>query len=968
MSLSFLQKSNTNIIPTNQGSKTNYLAKKFGLGALGTLEGITDFVSISLAKLQGKDDLAKRLAGNNITGTLTQEIDTAFNPSGAMKVAGDISSGIGQGVTYIGAGILTGGSALGGAVVGGVSAAGGALSGAYQKTGQVGGKEFGYATLVGATEGILKGVLSPVAGKIATRLTTSVGKSTAKGIIKTVAKEGASEFLEEAIAEYANPFYEKWSGVDKNAQTSLSAPSEQFEGKTRLADILYAGALGFASGGILSGTSMVINNTRAVAVGNKIVKNNSANGLIESATAMQEYNLTNKVQVEDKAVSAFNKKLDKQNKELYDGLSRSLEQYNKQKNKESTIAKMYLGNMAGAISYIARNNGVMESYTEVVENADIYRDYINKKGVEYTSQDIIENKDGVAEQLAILHFTGKMFAEQGIDGVTTTDKASLSDSQIAIARDNATDEQASKFKADYGIDLKTASTSEIRNVLGDFNKSIPANASELTLKDGVAKFDTGKHLITVKPNGDKYDLTAVSKSGKTKTITVTESQLNEFLQANQKQAVETTQGIDSAEVESLGKEWVAGYSELSLNKRTRINEAIRSGKQFNISDNVLKGTCYIIANRNNLSIEFSDKITQNGVWHKDGKNTYAVINANMEADTIRHTVIHETFHDLNTRKDFKELVNEAYAKSLENNKAEVDERTAQYKEQFPDMTEQAIKEEIAADYFGKELSGEETFSETFSYKYKSLWQRVKLHITNLASKLRGKDSYTHSEVSEVGELFDSLIKSDNAITLKDGVKYSLDDFSKQVDQVINGTFDKENSHILVRNNTPKIFIETAGMKNLPIIISFDKLSIAMFNNGKLSNHYHNLGAATIKQIPTALESPLYIFESTNPKRIEAVIQLKDYKGRDIFTVIEFDGSGRVNGKFITANILVTAFGAQTKYIQDRVNNSKILYEAIKIGSTPQVNPRGQFPSVINESKPNIIISNSTENSNTFEKK
>lgn len=43
-------KQNITTTPTNQGSKTNYLAKKFGLGALGTLEGITDFVSISLGK------------------------------------------------------------------------------------------------------------------------------------------------------------------------------------------------------------------------------------------------------------------------------------------------------------------------------------------------------------------------------------------------------------------------------------------------------------------------------------------------------------------------------------------------------------------------------------------------------------------------------------------------------------------------------------------------------------------------------------------------------------------------------------------------------------------------------------------------------------------------------------------------------------------------------------------------------
>ena len=204
------------------------------------------------------------------------------------------------------------------------------------------------------------------------------------------------------------------------------------------------------------------------------------------------------------------------------------------------------------------------------------------------------------------------------------------------------------------------------------------------------------------------------------------------------------------------------------------------------------------------------------------------------------------------------------------------------------------------------------------------------------------------------------------------VRYSLEEgFSEQVDKVINGTFDKENSHIKVLSHTPSIYIEKADMRDLPILMSYEKLCISLFDDGNLSNHYHDLGVDTIKQIPIALENPLYILSGSNNKRVEAILTLKDKKGRDIFTVIEFDSPGRLNGKFIEANILVTAFGAKTKYIQNKLESRELLYEAKN--SLSQVNPRGQFPSVINENEfsTSIIRENSeksTENGKKGEKR
>lgn len=155
-----------------------------------------------------------------------------------------------------------------------------------------------------------------------------------------------------------------------------------------------------------------------------------------------------------------------------------------------------------------------------------------------------------------------------------------------------------------------------------------------------------------------------------------------------------------------------------------------------------------------------------------------------------------------------------------------------------------------------------------------------------------------------------------------------EEFSYEVDSVVNGTFDKENSHIKVLSKTPQIYIEKAGMKNLPILISYKKLCISMFEESEYSNHPHGLGVDLVKQIPTALKSPLYIIEGKNDNRIEAILPLKDSKGRELLSVIEFNSYGLADKKHIEANILITAFGAKETYINNRINSSKILYKKI----------------------------------------
>ena len=210
------------------------------------------------------------------------------------------------------------------------------------------------------------------------------------------------------------------------------------------------------------------------------------------------------------------------------------------------------------------------------------------------------------------------------------------------------------------------------------------------------------------------------------------------------------------------------------------------------------------------------------------------------------------------------------------------------------------------------------------------------------------------------------------VDAQSSARYSLEKtFAEQVDDVIAGTFDKENSHIRVAGHTPSIYIEKAGMRDLPILMSYDKLCISLFEGGTLSNHYHNLGEEIMKQIPKAIENPIYILSGQTDNRIEAILMLKDKKHRDVFAVIEFDSEGRYEGKFTKANVLVTAFGAKDKYIQKKLEMGEILYEE-KRNSSSQVNPRGQFPSVINENESSTTIirensEKSTENAKKVEK-
>lgn len=150
-----------------------YSLEKVGLGFLSGIEGIWDYAAGGLAKLFGADDWAEQQIANDWVNY--NHAEEWFNPSEGWQFIGDVAGGIGTSLPAI-AGVAAGGAitvASGGTLspvaatlvagsISGLGAAGRATKEAYDQTGELTGKEFGYGALSGFTEGAIEGVSSAI--------------------------------------------------------------------------------------------------------------------------------------------------------------------------------------------------------------------------------------------------------------------------------------------------------------------------------------------------------------------------------------------------------------------------------------------------------------------------------------------------------------------------------------------------------------------------------------------------------------------------------------------------------------------------------------------------------------------------------------------------------------------------------------------------------------------------------------
>ena len=371
-----------------------YILRNIGAGIVGVGEGIYDYIVGGFAKAAGNESYARRLMENNISGRMQQRAYDDFNPNKGWEFAGQVASGIGQSTVglVVAAGLTaaTGGGALvaglaSGATIG-LSAAGLSTADAYNKTGELGGKEFLYGAASGLVEGGLEGVTG-AAGKIGARVAKQTARSTAKNVVrkslvKDVFTDACGEFVEESLSEIIQPYLERGLKIDENAENATAQ------------EVVYAGLVGFVSGALMSGTTSTAMSARNAARGDNAIKTGKVNEIINEATAISKY-----------VTEAENSKLVLP---AFRDMTASLNAYNNTADKTSLLAKTYLGEVQRGIAYVRASAFVQNSRDNIMNNADAIVDWYAKQGQTISADDIRADKDGIATRIAISDVAGKL--------------------------------------------------------------------------------------------------------------------------------------------------------------------------------------------------------------------------------------------------------------------------------------------------------------------------------------------------------------------------------------------------------------------------------------------------------------------------------------------------------------------------------------------------------------------------------
>lgn len=371
-----------------------YVLRNIGAGVVGVGEGIYDYIVGGFAKAAGNESYARRLMENNISGRMQQRAYEDFNPNKGWEFAGQVASGIGQSTVglVVAAGLTaaTGGGALvaglaSGATIG-LSAAGLSTADAYNKTGELGGKEFLYGAASGLVEGGLEGVTG-AAGKIGARVAKQTARSTAKNVVrkslvKDVFTDACGEFVEESLSEIIQPYLERGLKIDENAENATAQ------------EVVYAGLVGFVSGALMSGTTSAAMSARNAARGDNAIKTGKVNEIINEATAISKY-----------VTEAENSKLVLP---AFRDMTASLNAYNNTADKTSLLAKTYLGEVQRGIAYVRASAFVQNSRDNIMNNADAIVDWYAKQGQTISADDIRADKDGIATRIAISDVAGKL--------------------------------------------------------------------------------------------------------------------------------------------------------------------------------------------------------------------------------------------------------------------------------------------------------------------------------------------------------------------------------------------------------------------------------------------------------------------------------------------------------------------------------------------------------------------------------
>lgn len=434
-------------------SGAGYVLGRTGLGLAGVVEGIADIGAAAGDLVTGNPEMAKYRFLDNQTAQAAETLENWYNPNKVMQIAGDVTSGIGNSLTFM---IPYAGPWLAAAGYTGMG-----ISSAAEKTGDVGLKEIGYGAVTGGMEFALdklvggagqaaKNIGATVTRKLGREAAESgakataklAGKSFGKAVLTESLKGAGGEALEEALSEAVDPALLRLFNIDPNAEFSLR-------------DVAYAGMIGALSGGLMTAGPAAINYKNSAKVGQEIRKSgatqdflahtrrvlsaaqrtvNKNNAAATEAEAQKKAYKTAKKESDNEAKkpeksAAKSKKAANRVADMADKVRKNLNTYEgylqktDKTEKELEISDAVLGELRGNV-FLLENASLMEVYEEAVlelsdEDKQELVNEINEKAkvsgnkkADYTVDDLNKNTDDILTGQAMVMITAE---EYGVD-------------------------------------------------------------------------------------------------------------------------------------------------------------------------------------------------------------------------------------------------------------------------------------------------------------------------------------------------------------------------------------------------------------------------------------------------------------------------------------------------------------------------------------------------------------------------
>ena len=267
----------------------------------------------------------------------------------------------------------------------------------------------------------------------------------------------------------------------------------------------------------------------------------------------------------------------------------------------------------------------------------------------------------------------------------------------------------------------------------------------------------------------------------------------------------------------------------------------------------------------------------------------------------------------------------------------------------------------------KDINGKKSYR---LYKDGSLYYEINKTAYDYGTHLKSimEDSEGVTEPTEIVEnTYDAV--SDETIEIETKM------FNDIVDEVENDdtVSGKKGKHYYVSKHTPEIIVKKADIEDLPMIISFETLYLAVRENGELNGHYHGLGASNTKKLYKVLSDPTYILKNNENGRINIISDIAIGKNSKSVISIELDVYKNVEGVKETNhkgnyNLVITLFSAKDNYAENLKNKQEmsVLYEKKEDTHSSDLTSENMMLGNTEKVSSDNIIAEETKNVNTSE--